>query len=47
MVDADGDRTVIRFDDVKLNSGLKPGDLELNPPAGTRISHPLSGESQQ
>lgn len=47
MVDADGERTVIHFEDVRLNTGLKAEDLELNPPAGTRISHPLSGEDGQ
>ena len=47
MVDADGERTVINFEDVKLNTGLKAADLELSPPAGTRISHPLSGEDGQ
>ncbi len=45
MIDADGDRTVIRFDEVKLNSGLSAQDLELKVPAGTRISRPLSGQT--
>ena len=47
MVDADGERTVINFEDVKLNTGLKVADLAFSPPAGTRISHPLSGEDGQ
>ena len=41
--DADDDRTVIRFGDVKLNGAV--GDLSLKVPAGTKISHPLKGVS--
>ncbi|MDB5296035.1 MAG: hypothetical protein JWO31_2018 [Phycisphaerales bacterium] len=40
-VDAEGDRTVIRFDDVKLNTGLKPVDVAFAPPAGVKVSRPL------
>lgn len=41
--DADGDRTVIRFDDVKLNAGLKDADVALAVPPGTKESRPLEG----
>jgi outer membrane lipoprotein-sorting protein len=41
--DADGDRTVIRFADVKLNAGLKDADVALAVPPGTKESRPLEG----
>ncbi len=41
MFDADGDRTVIEFDDVKVNTGLEARDVELVVPAGVAESHPL------
>jgi outer membrane lipoprotein carrier protein len=41
--DADGDRTVIRFGDVKLNAGLKDADVGLAVPPGTKESRPLEG----
>lgn len=44
MVDADGDRTVVKFDDLKVNTGLKAEELQLKAPAGTKISYPLSAE---
>jgi len=40
-VDVEGDRTVIRFSDAKLNTGLKPEDVAFSPPADARISRPL------
>ena len=46
MDDADGDRTVIRFLDVKTNTGIKPADLELVLPAGTKVSRPLEGAAK-
>ena len=39
--DADGDRTLIRFTDVKLNGGVKQADVDLAVPAGTKVSRPL------
>ena len=42
--DADGDRTLIRFSDVKLNVGLKDRDVALAVPAGTKVSRPLEGK---
>jgi outer membrane lipoprotein-sorting protein len=41
MVDADGDRTTVHFEDVKLNTGLKESDLALKTPSGTKVSYPL------
>ena len=46
MVDSDGDRTVIRFAQVRMNTGINPADLKLDLPKGTRISKPLSPENQ-
>jgi outer membrane lipoprotein-sorting protein len=43
MDDTDGDRTVIRFGDVKTNTGLKDSELNLVLPAGTKVSRPLDG----
>jgi outer membrane lipoprotein-sorting protein len=43
VIDADGDRTVIRFSETKLNTGLKEADLELAVSAGTKVSRPLEG----
>jgi len=43
MLDADGDRTVIQFTDVKTNTGVKDADLDLALPPGTRVSRPLEG----
>ena len=43
MLDADGDRTVIRFTDLKTDTGIKDGELDLALPAGTRVSRPLDG----
>ena len=44
--DADGDHTVIRFLDVMTNTGIKPSDLELVLPAGTKVSKPLEGAAK-
>lgn len=41
--DADGDRTVIRFSDLKLDAGLKDADVALAVPSGTKVSRPLEG----
>ncbi len=40
-IDKEGDRTVIRFSDAKLNSGLKPADVAFAPPADAKVSRPL------
>lgn len=41
VLDADGDRTVILFTDIKTDTGIKDGDLDLAVPAGTKVSRPL------
>jgi len=41
MIDADGDRTVLTFAEVKPNADV--GDLELHVPAGTKATRPLEG----
>lgn len=43
MDDADGDSTVIRFAEVKTNTGLKDSELNLVLPPGTKVSRPLGG----
>lgn len=43
MVDVDGDRTVISFEEIETNIGLKSSDFDLQLPAGTHIIHPLEG----
>lgn len=40
ITDADGDRTVIRFRRIRLNSGVRDVELDLAVPAGTTISRP-------
>ena len=40
-VDKEGDRTVIRFSDARLNTGLKSADVAFAPPADARVSRPL------
>lgn len=44
MIDADGDNTIIRFSDVRLNTGIDAKELALELPKGTRVSRPLSTE---
>ena len=43
MTDADGDRTVLLFRDVKTNTGLNETDVELVVPDGTRTTRMLGG----
>lgn len=45
LTDADGDRTLIRFFNLKLN--VEVGDLELKTPPGTKFERPLEGLSGQ
>lgn len=42
-IDADGDRTSIRFADVKLDTGLDPAALALAVPPDTKVSRPMGG----
>jgi outer membrane lipoprotein-sorting protein len=41
MTDADGERTVINFTNLKTDVGLNPEDVELKTPADTKIVKPL------
>jgi outer membrane lipoprotein-sorting protein len=41
ITDADGERTLLSFSDVQINSDV--GDLGLTVPPGTKVSHPLEG----
>ena len=41
MIDADGDRTVLRFSGVRTNTGLTESDVTLHLPASVSISYPL------
>ena len=47
MTDADGDRTVISFRDIQVNTGLKERDLDLVVPEGTTVTHPLGGDKSR
>ena len=42
-IDADGDRTVMTFSNIRTNTGLKDRDLEMEVPPGVKITHPLEG----
>jgi outer membrane lipoprotein-sorting protein len=41
MVDRDNEKTVIKFSNLRGDSGLKESDMELNVPAETKIVKPL------
>jgi outer membrane lipoprotein-sorting protein len=41
ITDADGDRAHVTFSNVRLDTGVKPGDLALSVPADTTVSRPL------
>ncbi|HYE61577.1 MAG TPA: outer membrane lipoprotein carrier protein LolA [Phycisphaerales bacterium] len=45
ITDADGEVTVMRFSNVKTNTGLKDEDVTLKTPERTTISRPLQGEA--
>lgn len=42
-IDADGDRTVMKFSSIKTNTGLKDSDVEIDLPPGVKVIHPLEG----
>ncbi len=42
IVDSDGDRSVIRFSDVKTNTGLRDSDVEIHAPADVKVTRPLA-----
>lgn len=41
ITDADGDRTHVTFSGIRLDTGVRPADLELTVPADTTVSRPL------
>jgi len=43
MTDIDGDRTIVSFSNVRINSGLTEKDVALEIPADVKIVHPLAG----
>lgn len=45
VTDADGEVTVMRFTNVRTNTGLKDDDVALKVPSGTTESRPLQGEA--
>ena len=49
MTDSDGDRTLLKFSNAKVNAGLRNSDLKIDAPANVKIVHPLAaieGKSQ-
>jgi outer membrane lipoprotein-sorting protein len=46
VYDSDGDRTVIRFSDIRTNTGIATDELDLALPAGTRVSRPMEGAAK-
>ena len=45
LTDADGDRTVLTFSQIRANTGLTEADLELKVPANVKVVHPLAAEA--
>lgn len=43
LVDRQGDRSVIIFRDIRINTGLEDRDVELRVPPGVRVSRPFGG----
>ncbi len=43
MSDADGERTIITFSEVRTGTGLQDRDFVLEPAEGTRVPRPLEG----
>lgn len=44
--DADGERTEVRFTNVKVNPKLDEKDVTLETPKGVRVEHPLEGRTE-
>lgn len=42
-IDTDGDRVVLTFSNLRINTGLKDKDLEMEVPAGVSVTRPLEG----
>jgi outer membrane lipoprotein-sorting protein len=47
MVDPDGERTVIRFSNIKTDVGLKDDAVRLDLPANVKVVHPLGDRETQ
>ena len=43
MTDADGDRTIITFENVRTNVGLSDQQLAIDAPADVKVTRPLAG----
>ena len=43
IVDRQGDRSVVQFREIRINTGLEQSDVELRVPAGVRVSRPFGG----
>jgi outer membrane lipoprotein-sorting protein len=46
LIDADGEKTLIRFSDVKVNAGVDDARLRLDVPADAKRVHPLEDMPQ-
>ncbi|MCO6437615.1 MAG: outer membrane lipoprotein carrier protein LolA [Phycisphaerae bacterium] len=46
ITDPDGDRTVIKFVNVRTNVGIGPGEVARGAPPGTKIVHPFAQSSE-
>jgi outer membrane lipoprotein-sorting protein len=47
MVDPDGERTVIRFSNIKTDTGLNDAAIKLDLPADVKIVRPLGDQETQ
>ncbi len=45
VIDPDGDRTVLAFSRIKMNTGIRDSDLELKTLNGVKVVKPLGGPS--
>jgi len=47
MVDPDGEQTVIRFSNVRVDTGVTDDAMQLNPAPGTKVVRPLEGNGKR
>jgi outer membrane lipoprotein-sorting protein len=47
MVDPDGEQTLIRFSNIRTDSGISDDAMKLNPAPGTKVVRPLEGNRQR
>ena len=45
-IDADGDRVVLSFSNIRINGGVPDRELELVVPPGVKVTHPLEGDGK-